>query len=65
MSGKENKKIRKAVRKQVNIDLKDVAISMQSLILKFGFRQRLKIALQILFKRPWLNGAFDSDKTKK
>lgn len=56
MSSKEDKKIRRVVRKQVKVDLKDTAISLQSLILKFGFRQRLKIAIKILRGKVFLSG---------
>ena len=56
MSNKEDKKIRRAVRKKVKVDLKDTAISLQSLILEFKFRRRLKIAIQILRGKAFLNG---------
>jgi len=61
MSDKDNKKIRRAARKHIKVELKDVAISFQSLILKFGFRQRFKIAIQILRGKPFLGGVFDAD----
>lgn len=63
MSDKQNKKARKVLRKKINIEGKEIVLSLQSLIIKFGFRKRVSIAWKILRGQPFLGGA-GLDKTE-
>jgi len=56
MSEIQNKKIKKQVKKHLKVELKEVATSFQSLIIKFPFKKRLKIAWLIIKGKSFLHG---------
>jgi len=56
MSEKKTKVIKNQVKKQLKINLKEVAVSFQNLILKFTLKKRLKIAWAIVQGKPFLEG---------
>ena len=54
MSSKTDKKARKVLREKIQVDGKDVALRLQSLIIKFSLFKRIIIASRILRGKPFL-----------
>ena len=54
MSGKRDKKLKKEIKKHINVESGSVAHSVQDLVLGCGWRKRLSIAWCIVRKRAFL-----------
>lgn len=65
MNNRTNKKARKVLREKIQVEGKDIAISLQSLILRFTFKKRASIAWKILRGKPFLGGTGQTIKTKE